>query len=1197
MNRQNRHAHHPASDFLGRLLALVFAVMVCASAWAAGGSGPITIKKSKVSVAQAFADIKKQAKVIVMYESNTVDEDLNITLNLDHASLQEAMTDICRKAGLEYEVKGKYVLVTRAAQLTRGGEGTNVIRGRVVDEKGLPLPGATVMILNSKAGTITDDNGYYIIRANRGDRIKYSYIGMTSIEKTVGEGSVINIEFKEHSQRLMEVEVVSNGYQALPKDRATGSFSTISSTELKKVPTPNVLQRMEGKLAGMKVSLYSGDKTFTYDNTLQSASSSTRTLGASDYSLGIRGVSTLNGEKMPIIVIDGVISEMDISNIDPSVIDNITVLKDAAAASIWGARAANGVIVITTKKGVKGQKPQISLSASWTTQNRPDLGYLNLLSSSDLLDYEKELVDKGYLYSSTPYGYYSATTVHNRGVQLALDLKAGNITQEEYDAEAARLGAIDNRSQVGKYLLQRANSQQYNINVSGGGANSSYYYSASYAKENPYTKGNSGQRLNLNLSNTWKLFNWATLTANFTGTFFTYKENGLGLRGLYGDASGLVTYENLADENGEGIEYDRYDPTWVASLGSGYKKWTYNYLQEMALKDNTQRTDNYTGNINLNIPIAYGLSSSTTLAVERSYTRSTTWYDENSYYIRDIMNYYTPAGATTNTLGITNGALYKLTSDNRNWTIREQLNFDHTFNGIHRVNALAGLEMRQTYVEQGSMTMWGYNRDTGIVDTNINFNSSSATYGTVAGYDSGFYYGGYPNEVNRKRRYISYYANAGYTLLDRYYLSASVRYDDYNNFGLSRKYRAHPFWSLGAKWNISREKFMENAKWVNNLAVRLTYGVNGNISLGSYPFTKLYVTSNYITYQPSYGISAVANPELRWEKTYATNLGIDFSLLGNRLFGSIDYYNKRSRDLVYTFDVAAPIVGTLNNGQMERNCVAINSHGIDVSINGVAYRNKDWNVTIGANLAWNKNTVQDNPLFKESQYLSYYNYYPVGIGQIAGYSTDKLLAFRYAGLDETGQPLVYNENDEKVSVSETISSLAALKDCGHTTPTVYGGLNLNLSWKQFTLYSLFTYQFGSSFFRPTMSSYVTYNGAKWDLSDDIAQRWREPGDEATTNVPGITSSYIAVNRYKYSDVNVLKGDYLRWKQVSLSYQLASSLCQKLHLANASVSLTMSNLGLLWRANDAGIDPDYANGYNTYSLPPKKAYTLSLNIGF
>lgn len=1186
---------------LMRFNLFLVAAMICMGISAQNNSTLITIKKNQISIEEAFSAIKSQGKVFVMYQSKIIDKNVRMDLNLEKVSLEKALNVICSRTGLRYEIKDKYVLVTKAPS-SKGHRRSNVITGMVADESGEPLPGATIMVVGRQAGAISDDKGKYLIDANSGETLRFSYIGMNNVEKRIGNEEIINVTFESQSHLLQEVEVVSNGYQNLSKDRITGSFSTVSSNELKKVATPNVIQRLEGKVPGMKVTLYAGDKTFDYNNTLKSAYSSTRTVGATDYNMDIRGVNTITGEQFPLIVVDGVITEMDLSNFNPEDIDNITVLKDAAAASIWGVRAANGVIVITTKRGNNASRPSVSFSASWMTQGKPDLGYLKGLSSAQMLDYEKELVNSNYLYAVNPDSYYDAQYYFPEGSRLAMQLKAGSITQTQYDARVAQLSAIDNRSQIMDYFYQRASSQQYNLSVSGGGANSSYYYSTSYSKENPYTKRNSGERLTLNLSNTWKLFNWATLATNFKGSFFTYYDNGTTLSMLYPRGRILMPYEQLADEKGNGISYDRLDPGWTSTLSSAFKDWKYNYLQEQNLRDSKQNSDNYIGNITLNVPIYDGLTSNTTFALEKSYVKSAVYYDPNSYYMRDMLNYYTYPTATTNSLGIkTGGALSKDNSTENNYTFREQLNYDKVFKGIHRINALAGIEFRETSMGVGSYTLFGYNPQTGLSDTQLNY-SYNPSYSYVAGYTENSYTtfngGGYPDQSDKRRRFLSYYANASYTLMDRYYVSASVRYDDYNNFGVSRKYRATPLYSFGTKWNISRESFMKDASWVNNLALRLTYGINGNLSLTTYPFTKISIATNYTTNEPSASIISVANPQLKWEKTYTTNVGLDFSLFNEKLSGSIDYYSKCGRDLLYNFPFSASMLG--NTGQtLTRNAAAIDSHGIDANFNVAAYRDKDWDANIGFQFSYNTNKVKANTFFKESNYANYYSYYPNGIGLLEGYSTDKLFVYRNAGLDENGLTQIYDENGGIVkSTTTNLTSLKILKNAGHLTPPYFGGLNLSVRYKQFSLNSYATYQFGSVFLKPTLNYYITsmYNGY-FDMSGDIAKRWRKAGDEATTYVPKISSSMYSLNRYKYSDVNVLKGDYIRLKQISLSYDLDKAFLSKLHMASAQLTFAVYNLGLLWKANKGGFDPDYTSGYSSYNLPPEKSYMLSLNVNF
>lgn len=393
---------------------------------------------------------------------------------------------------------------------------------------------------------------------------------------------------------------------------------------------------------------------------------------------------------------------------------------------------------------------------------------------------------------------------------------------------------------------------------------------------------------------------------------------------------------------------------------------------------------------------------------------------------------------------------------------------------------------------------------------------------------------------------------------------------------------------------------MNEIGWINNLALRATYGLNGNINLDSYPFTKISFISNYVTGQPSASIVALANPQLKWEETYNTNIGVDFSLLHYRITGSVDYYHKRGNDLVYTFPFSSTITGNVNNSSLTRNAVGIKSDGVDFNLQGIVYEDRDWNFTVGGNMSYNRNVVSENPFFVESQYASVINQYPIQMGMVGGYSTSKMFAYRFAGLDETGNTLVYDRNDKKLGMKDVISELADMKYVGDRLPSVYGGFNLSLKWKDFVLYSLFTYQAGGHFFKPTFSQYKSGSYVKWDLSSDIADRWRNPGDEATTVVPGISTdrmSGVSINRYKFSDINVEKSDYIRWRQLSLTYNLNPAYLQKVGISSANIGLSVSNLGLVWKATKTKYDPDFVSGMDATTLPAREAYAVSFNVNF
>ena len=1186
----------------------------------------LSIKAQNETLKETLSKISEAANIKFVYSTNTISLDNKVSYNFSNESLKEILDKLLRTHSIDYMARedGYIVLVPLKSDKKEEEQKTDnsgekqeeqqrgdliKIHGTVYNGNGSEtLAGANVQIKENKHGTITDENGEFILWIRKDWHLLVSFIGFQSTERKIKAGEDLTIRLTSVTNSIDEVIVASNGYQAIPKERSPGSYSTISEEELKESPSPNPLFSLESKIPGVQINILSGDRTFAYNNTLKTPSSETHTVGATDYNVTIRGQGTLMGEKFPLLVIDGTISEMDISTINPNDIANITILKDASAASIWGVRAANGVIVVTTKRGKSNQAPQVSFSTNIMIADKPDLSYLKMMNSAQMLDYEKELIDRSFLSYIIPSSYNVAMYPLTQGATLAHKLKSGEINQADYNEEVARLSRIDNRSQISKYLLQRASSQTYNLSVSGGAKNSNYYYSASYSKENPNTVRDLGKRYTITLNNSWKLFNKITLSTSFKGSFFEFSNNGIPLNALYSPSNTtLMPYNLLADEDGNGIGYDRYDPSWVASLGPAYRDWKYNYLDELKNNDNKQKTDNYQATIDLKIPLFKGLSVSMKYSKEKTNNKSTRYENQETYHFRDRINYYTYPDASSNSLGITNGGiLSKILSYENNYSLRGQLDFNRRFKGIHQVTALAGAEIRETNIGMSTFSLYGYNRETGLTNTTINY-SDTPTYLYVSS-DSETSYttfgSGYPTQSDKKRRFLSYYGNASYDYKSKYFISGSVRYDDYNNFGLDRKYRATPLWSAGLKWMPSRETFMENTDWVSNLGIRATYGVNGNLSLRTYPFTNISPAgAGYYNAEESASISSIANPELRWEKIYVTNLGLDFGLFKETVSGTLDYYQKKSKDLMYNFPVGAAYVGNISSGYLTRNIATMKSKGIDFGIETQFYNDSKWNWRMRFNLSYNKNEITD-ARFSENSFTNYYGYNPTSIGLIKGYAHDKLLVYRFAGLDANGLTMVYDENGGKIPASQSsITSFDVFKNAGRTTAPYFGSLNTTLRYKQFSFYALITYQFGNVFLKPSIGQYITSTErARYDVSADIAKRWKKEGDENTTNVPGLNGTGNEVSnsqvRYSYSDINVLKGDYIRLRQITLNYDLPKQLVGKAHVKRAQVGVSINNLGLIWTANKEGYDPDFVShpGYS-YSLPAATSFLFSLNVKF
>ncbi|MDQ1090560.1 SusC/RagA family TonB-linked outer membrane protein [Siphonobacter sp. SORGH_AS_1065] len=1181
--------------------------------------GFVHAQQRTIPLSEAISQIEKKFKTKFAYEHNLLRGKSVSASALTGDSVEEILKNVLYPNNLLflYVSGNSYSIVARDARFfqtpppspTSSPKPTSpsapayvdedqIVRGNITTTEGVALPFANVWVKGTRRGTTANEKGNYNLSGMKpGEHLVITFVGYKDKEVVVSELGTLNIIMEAHEGKsLNEVSVVSTGYQALPKERATGAFGSISAKEIEKIPTPNLIQRLEGQVPGLDVQLTGGDNTFTYANTQFAIASGTRTVGRSDYNLAIRGISTSQGEALPLIVVDGAITTLDLKTFNPRDIENITVLKDAAAASIWGTRAANGVIVITTKKGNINQGPRLNFSTDFMTSGPPRLNYLRLMSVDQTIDYEQEAVNKGLIINPL------TTTLFPQRVSevtdLTFQLKAGRLTQAQYDDALNSIRARGNGfDQISQYILQPTANQQYNLSLSGGGLASTYFYSASYSKERPNTRGTNGQRLTLTLNNSFKVFDKITISTNLKASMFKYKMGAVGLNSLFSPSSiTFMPYDQLVDANGKRLSYARsYYDSYLSTLEKqGYLPWRYNYLDEMDFNDNSSSDNNYLATINVNVPLFKGLSANGFFSNERSFAQGRRYNSIDTYATRDLLNNATVVG--TNGQLVTaipkGGTLNQTNTQFNNYSLRGQLAFNQNYGTDHQINAIAGTEIRQTMASQGSSTMYGYYMDRGLAQ-NVNY---AMPYSTLTGGQSVI--SGGPTQEDKTRRFLSYYANASYTLKNRYTLSGSVRYDDYNNFGVDRSYRATPLWSTGLKWNLDQEHFLKNLSWINSLGLRTTYGVNGNIATDMYPFTSMYLTgSDPLTTNPAAGILNPANPTLRWEKTYVYNVAVDFGLFNRRLNGSIDFYTKQGRDIIYEF----PINPTYGISTLKRNTTSLSGKGVDVGLKADVIRKNDWGVQAGLTFAYNTNQVTDTRFVATSTILSN----PTLQNWMKGYTTDKLLVYRFAGLDATGMTLVYNENGEKLAPNQSITSLDALKHVGRLTAPYFGGFNATIRYKGFSLYALATYSFGNVFIKPTISSYPTALGRnaqlKYDLSADIAKRWKNPGDELTTNVPGMAGTYAGVSLYRFqnSDLNVLPGDFIRLREVSLTYQVAERFAQLAGFKGASLGVAVRNLGLIWTKNKEGFDPVFANSLSstTLGIPPSPSYTFSLNVNF
>jgi len=1147
----------------------------------------VTIEGTNLTLKKVFDNITKQTGYVFFYNVKILENAKPVNLNIQKKTIQETLGIVFEGQPFSFSIQDRTIVVTLNNPDNKG-TGSIQVKGKVLNSQNEPYPGINVWVTGTRIGAVTDFDGSFILHdVPSNSVIECSGLTIETTRLVLDGRSTVTITAKEKVSVMNEI-VVNNGYQKISKTRSTGSVSTITAKELDKIPVSNVMHQLEGQVAGLAIDVMDSDNTFVYGNLYGEAA------GISSYSFRIRGQSTYNtsgANNMPLIILDGTPTELDIRTLNPKDIEKITFLKDAAAASIYGARSANGVMVIETKKGKKG-KTRFSASQNYGIANKASLSNLPLMNSSQILNLEQELVDKGIITDpAAATSLYNSTPI-SQGVEYMFQEKRGTITAAEKEAQLNILRGRNNYDQISKYLIRPNETNSYDLSFSGGENDYSYFTSASFSNEKTQVIGTGGKRMTFTVNQDFKVLNYLKVSTSLKGSFFNFENNGIGLNPLGSSLTTFLPYDQIVDANGKSVSYYRrfYSADSERLQSQGYLPWTYNYMDEQNFKGYGSKEQNYSANISVTAPLFKGLDANATYYIENSNADRSKFNDPNSYFSRDLVNNYTSINSDGELVygvpvgGINQSSRYKRES----YTGRGQLIYNTLLAEKHAIDVLGGIEFRETKEMQQGGTLYGYNQNS---QTSIDLPSNMPN--TVYGYSTSLSY----NNVlkSQTRRFLSYYGNASYTFADRYIVSGSARLDDYNNFGVDKNYRRTPLWSTGFKWNIIKEDFMKGVTAIDNLSFRASYGYNGNISLTTFPFTNISLADiDRFSQQPYAFVTAAANPSLRWEKTGIMNFGLDFSLLNYRLNGTIEYYKKDSKDLIQDFPVS-PFYGLPNNS-LVRNTSTLTGHGIDFNLTGVLVKSKDFGLDMTLVTSYNTNEVTDS---RYTNYSSYLN----GTGSappIVGYGVNSIFAFRNAGLNSSGSVQVYDKDGNIIQSTTALKDIEDMKYMGTSTPKYYGSLSANLTYKKVSLYLLATYKLDYVLFKPAFNSYVTRYGTfnAYDLNSEIDQRWRNPGDEATTNVPGVRGmSGYSYSRYVFSDNRVIDGDHIRFKEVSLKYDL-SNLFKDTFIDSASLTCSARNLGIIWRKNKDNLDPDFLPYTGTtIKLPPTALYSVGFNFNF
>lgn len=1093
------------------------------------------------------------------------------------------------------------------------------IQGKVTDSTGAPVQGASVSVRGAQNGTTTNAAGEYVLRdVPPNATLEFTSVGYGTQEVQLRAGqtsATINVILTSESGLMRDV--VITGFQRINKKNFTGAAISLKAEDVKIEGISDVSRMLEGRAAGVSV---------------QNVSS---TFGSAP-KIRIRGATSINGENKPLWVVDGVVLEdvVNISNdqlssgdpttllgsavagINPNDIESFDILKDAAATALYGARAMNGVVVITTKRGRAG-KPQISYTGNFSTQLKPRYTEYNIMNSAQQMSVWGELERKGLLttdiLSQSNYGVYG------KMYDLMNADAAGNFPLQ--NTTAARNAFL--KKYAGEntdwfnLLFRNSLIQEHSLSLSAGTERSQSFFSTSFYTDNGWTIADNVKRYTLNFRNNYNLSNKLTAGFQTVGSVRQQKAPG-----TLGRQSNPVSGQFDRDFDINPFSYALNTSRAITAFDdNGNREYfrrnfaPFNILSELEnnrlllnvndLKLQGELNYRFARNFRYEFigAVRYVKSSreheiteNANMANAYRAAGNQTIRDANKFLYRDPENPESLPEVVLPYGGFYNRVENTLLS----YDIRNSIHYTASIAGLHTINLLAGQQIKYADRQNFSNTGYGYQYENGgipfidyrilkqTIETNFPYYEMTKTYD----------------------RFAAFYLNGQYTFDRRYNLYGTVRYDGSNQLGSAPTARWLPTWSFGGAWNIDEEGFMQNVRQVDFLKLRASYGLtasmgpatNSNIVLRNATTNRPFATETESVIR----IMNLENSELTWEKNYQLNIGLDGGLFNNRLNFSADVYSRQSFDLISLIKTSG-IGGSDYDPNTEQfrpykaaNYADMDSKGGELLIGGNIIKKEDWGWRTNLTFGYNQTKITN----AKNRPLIFDLVKPEG-GNKEGYPVNSLFSIDYQGLvHRTGSPLFVNEKD-------TISSSVYLQDEnteflkfeGPVDPQFNGGFSNTFNYKNFSLNVFVTYQAGNkirlySAFRNTYSDYDA-------MPKEFHDRWIQPGDEVVPGVqPAILDAYsayllsdqYAYNNYNYSTARVARGDFVRLKTVSLTYQLGKAALSRIGFNALSVTAAAINPWLIYSdAKLKGQDPEFFNAGGV-AMPVQKQFTLSLKAG-
>lgn len=1183
------------------------------------------VKRFSLQIRNAYLDelflkIEKQSSYSFVYDADDVRSLGRKDFRCVGAELTEILDRCFEGTPLTYKIESEHVVISRRDGTVRPEAEPPItaieIAGVVTDQAREPLVGVNVHAKGSSQGTVTDAAGRYTLRARfapdevRQLRIVYSFVGMETREVVYTGPKTIDVVLKEDVGEIAEV-VVQTGYQTIDRRKNTSAVTTIKAQDILVPGVVTIDQMLEGRVPGMTFMQNSGQ------------------VGVAP-KLRIRGTSTILGSQEPLWVIDGIpqsdpvnvdpsqLNDLDfvnllgnaISGVNPEDIEQIDILKDAAATAIYGTRAANGVIVVTTKKGKAGP-PQVSYSASVSFSSRPRYTdkFVNMMDSRERVAFSRQLIE-----SNVAYPYVQSWVGYEAAIK---DYWEDRISFDEMRRRVSRAESLN--TDWFDLLTRNAWSHKHTVSLSGGSSTMKYYVSLGLNDARGNMKGERDKTYTAN----------ASLSANFGRFGFRFGLNASSQDKDYTPSSvNVLGYAYNTSRALEAYDEDGSRHTYLKSDAGGKQSVAFNILNEL---DNTWqkiKTSTTSFNATLDYRILDGLKAGVTLSYSRDHTSDQSYFGADSYrgqYLRQSTL------APEFSLMPSGGELLNNTVDREAYMVRAQVEYNTALGGSgdHALSAMLGGEISSNRYTGWSQTYRGYEPDRGRAMNEIDRETYTAYYQWLQTdrYAKGV-------STLSLTNLASAYFTVSYDYRNRYMLNANIRIDGSNQFGSRANEKILPVWSFSGRWN-AKEDLLGRARWVDALSLQASVGIQGNML--SSESSEIIIRRGPIDNAfKEYGstLENYPNPDLNWEKTTSTNVMLDFSLLKGRIVGNASYFYKKTRDAFLSKSISS-VNGTSSHTV---NSGTIENQGLELSFSFTPVDRTSrsrphgfrWIIQPSLSRIMNELHTHDGTTDRTSRNEFTYDDYLNGSIEIPGRALNSFYSYRFAGLSGTdGRPLFHHIGSENEARYNTLSKDEVFHEVmvysGCRVPTVQGSIINSFSWQRFTLSVNLAYSLGSKV--RLLSMYPNVSGAGGTLAPqpeenvrrEFNDRWIKPGDEHRTRIPGILNGaafektlgannwwygkpYVFADNiwqmYDNSNIRVASGNYLRLQSLSLRYNIPGHVCRKAFLRTAWVGFTATNLFVLCDSRLKGQDPTTQSGSSSVlNMSYRPTYSFNLNISF